>query len=71
MGAIMVGDEGSATLTYEYTNEPRALAIDTMHAHRGTAYLVLKKDGNKDHLEGDYYAGRDRQNVGQITLERT
>ncbi len=70
MGAIFVGDDGSSTLTYEYSNEPRALALDTMHAHRGTAYLVLKKHDNRELLEGDYYAGRDRQNVGQITLER-
>jgi hypothetical protein len=70
MGAIFVGRDGAATLTYEYTNEPQELAVETLHAHRGTAYLGLKTDGAGEFLEGGYYTGRDRQNVGRIKLRR-
>jgi hypothetical protein len=62
---ILVRDD--YVLSYEYTNEPRAGAPDTMHAHRGIARLSF--DG-KDSLVGEYFTGRDRQNFGTITLKR-
>jgi hypothetical protein len=57
------------TLSYEYLNEPSAQALSTMHAHRGMARLSL--DGTYQILEGEYYSGRDRQNIGTIRLIRT
>jgi hypothetical protein len=54
-------------LSYEYLNEPRPSALDTMHAHRGTAILWLKPSGQ---LEGLYYTGRDRTNHGSICIAR-
>jgi hypothetical protein len=37
-----------------------------MHIHRGTAHLRVGPDGKT--LEGNYYAGRDRMNLGTIRL---
>jgi len=64
--SIIVTDECS--LSYEYTNEPLAGAPDTMHAHRGTTILSIEKMGSV--LKGEYYSGRDRQNVGTLNLTR-
>ncbi len=63
---LLIGDE--ATLSYEYLNEPRMSATSTMHTHKDTARLVLKKDGTV--LEGEYYSGRDRQSFGAIYLRK-
>ena len=52
------------TLDYMYRNEPKADAQGTMHTHRGTAMLELKGSV----LEGDYYTGRDRREIGTIEL---
>ena len=41
-------------------------AQGTMHTHRGTAMLELKGSV----LEGDYYTGRDRREIGTIELRR-
>ena len=54
------------TLDYMYRNEPRPGAPETMHTHRGTAMLELKGLV----LEGDYYTGRDRREIGTIELRR-
>jgi hypothetical protein len=65
-GDFITIDEYS--VSYEYTNEPSASAPQTMHAHRGTARLSLDK--TQTILEGEYYSGRDRQNIGTIRLTR-
>jgi hypothetical protein len=54
------------SVSYEYTNEPLASAPDTMHAHRGLASLSLTGYV----LRGEYYSGRDRQNIGTIEVQR-
>jgi len=56
-----------AVLIYQYRNEPKPNAVETMHAHIGTALLRLK---NAECMEGEYYSGRDRQNYGGLTLRR-
>ena len=66
VGSIFVGND--IVLDYEYWNEPRPGAVQTMHAHRGTASLILSPDGFT--LSGDYYSGRDRQNYGSLHLKR-
>jgi hypothetical protein len=58
----------TSTLTYQYENTPRPGAVNTMHAHRGTAVLRLDADGLE--LNGHYYSGRDRQNFGSINLKK-
>lgn len=66
VGSIFVGND--IVLDYEYWNEPLPNAVETMHAHRGTARLMLSADGRT--LSGDYYSGRDRQNYGSLHLEK-
>jgi len=68
IGAITV-DDAQDLLTYEYVNEPRPGAGDTMHAHRGTTRLVIAQD--QSGLEGEYYSGRDRKNEGILVLKRS
>jgi len=65
-GSLIVKEECS--ISYEYVNEPLAPAADTMHSHRGTARLSINEASGT--LEGDYYSGRDRQNIGTIRLKR-
>jgi len=65
--SVITNDECS--ISYEYLNEPFADALYTMHAHRGTAMLSIDKTQTK--LDGEYYSGRDRQNIGTIHLTRS
>jgi hypothetical protein len=67
LSASMVVTEDECILIYDYLNEPNSDAVDTMHMHRGTARLALT---GTDRLEGDYYTGRDRNNIGVIRLRR-
>ena len=53
-------------LTYQYVNEPNVVALPTMEMHKGTA--TLKLSGSR--LEGDYYTGRGRGEVGALKLRR-
>jgi hypothetical protein len=63
----MVVTEDECILIYNYLNEPNPGTVETMHMHRWTARLVLT---GTDRLEGDYYTGRDRNNIGVIKLRR-
>lgn len=63
---------GEAALVYEYLNEPRADAVETMATHRGFARVSLEKAGAQvARLHGDYFTGRGRETVGVIDLSRT
>ncbi len=62
----MIEASGDTLLIYDYWSEPKAAATATLHATRGTAYL----NGTKNHLEGQYYTGRDRQNYGNLSLDK-
>lgn len=66
MASIDLTSRAHRELTYGYRNEPRPVASDEMHMHRGTARLELSSDGLR--LTGDYYSGRDRGSVGTIEL---
>ena len=67
--AAFVRDQpGRISLIYEYLCEPRPVAKDTMHTHRGTAELHISSNGTS--LEGEYYTGRDRQTYGALNLQR-
>ena len=59
-------DVPNSELSYQYVNEPKSNAPNTMEMHRGTAMLELT--GNC--LEGDYYTGRGRGEVGTLKLRR-
>ena len=54
-------------LSYQYMNEPKSNAPDTMETHRGTAIVELVGTG----LEGDYYTGRGRGEIGTIKLNKS
>jgi hypothetical protein len=62
--SIDVGPE--SMLVYSFTNLPQVSATGTMHTHIGTALLRILPD----ELVGEYYSGRDRQNIGTIELRR-
>jgi len=66
--SLLVHQPDGITLSYEYKNEPKHNAPCTMHAHRGTAVLRLKRGYSMD---GEYYTGRDRLNFGVLNLEST
>jgi len=51
-------------LSYQYINEPKSNAVNTMSIHRGTVRLIFDKKENT--LNGEYYSGRDRQNFGGL-----
>ena len=53
-------------LSYHYVNEPKSNAPGTMGMHRGTTILELIGST----LEGDYYTGRGRGEVGTIKLSK-
>jgi hypothetical protein len=63
-GHIVVVDDCS--ISYQYMNEPRASAPATMQTHRGTARLTVTENV----LDGEYYSGRGRQNIGTIRLTK-
>ncbi len=67
LSASMDVTEDECVLIYDYLNEPKPDAVKTMHMHRGTARLILT---GADRLEGDYYTGRDRENIGVIKVRR-
>lgn len=55
-------------LCYQYLNEPKSEATQTMSMHRGTARLLF--DEKEKTLIGEYYSGRDRQNFGSLSFKR-
>lgn len=67
--SISTIDVDNPELSYEYLNEPKAGAADTMHAHRGTARLTVERGGSL--LAGEYYSGRGRQKFGSMRFERS
>ena len=69
INAMIVTENISAIeIYYEYRNEPRTEATNTMHIHYGTTRLSLSSDLRK--LDGEYYTGRDRRNIGNLRFER-
>lgn len=64
--AISVESPGGPMLTYQYQSDPKAGSNDGMHIHYGTTRLAIKEDL----LEGEYYSGRGRQNIGTLSLQR-
>ncbi len=64
--SLRTTDLTNPELSYQYINEPKSNAPGTMAMHRGTATLELI--GSR--LEGDYYTGRGRGEVGTVTLSR-
>lgn len=66
--SIIVEAPEGKYLSYQYINEPKSSAIQTMSIHRGTARLLF--DEKAGTLSGEYYSGRNRQNFGSLYFER-
>lgn len=64
--SIVIGAPEGNYLSYQYINEPKSSAINTMSIHRGTVRLIF--DEKKNTLNGEYYSGRDRQNFGSLSF---
>lgn len=70
MAALYDDQPGDVGLKYEYVSEPRNLAVQTMHVHRGVCTLAVTTDSEEARLSGDYFTGRGRETRGEITLHR-
>lgn len=70
MAALYDDQPGDVGLKYEYVSEPRNLAVQTMHTHRGVCTLAIATDSKEPRLSGDYFTGRGRETRGEITLHR-
>ena len=66
-GRLRTAELPNPELSYQFVNEPKSNAPGTMGMHRGTATLELIGSG----LEGDYYSGRGRGEVGTIKLRKS
>ena len=64
--SFLTDDPSSPELVYVYDNDPGAMAPKSMHSHGGTAKLRVTDSG----LQGQYYTGRGRGTVGDISLKR-
>ena len=66
VASLRTDDLPNPELSYLYVNEPKSTAPSTMNMHRGTVVLQIKGSV----LEGDYYTGRGRREIGTIKLRR-
>ena len=66
--SIVIDAPEGKYLSYQYINDPKSNAVETMSIHRGTVRLVF--DEKKNTLEGEYYSGRGRQNFGSLYFVR-
>jgi len=65
--SMNVDEFGAATIHYQYINEPKDNASETMHTHRGSASAKLDAEGL---LRVEYYSGRDRNNTGSFEVRK-
>ena len=70
LAMISTKNADGSKIHYAYENKPRHNAVSTMKQHDGTASLILMKNSDKTILEGDYYTGRDRKNIGTLYFEK-
>jgi hypothetical protein len=70
MSALYEDQPGDVGLKYEYVSEPRNLAVQTMHLHRGACTLAISSGLEGLRLSGDYFTGRGRETRGEINLCR-
>jgi len=65
--SLLVRQNNVPLLIYNYFDEPRGTATESMHSHRGTGVLKLIAS---DELDGQYYTGRDRLTYGVLRLKK-
>jgi len=66
--SIITDDPEGYILSYQYFNQPKTETPGTMSMHFGTS--ELKIDKNIKDLEGDYYSGRGRRNMGYLKFHK-
>lgn len=66
--SIITENPESNIISYQYFNEPNTGTPSSMGMHYGTS--ELKIDKNSTNLEGDYYSGRGRENIGYLEFEK-
>ncbi len=69
-GMITAENPVAKAISYEFRNEPRVHALETMHSHRGMARLTLSIKDKECFLDGEYFTGRDRQTYGRMHFKR-
>jgi len=70
-GATILTDEGKwSSINYQYEN-PGSPLVEGLDMHFGTASLEFRDDGPSDILEGIYYTGPERENYGEMRLEKS
>ncbi len=70
LAMISTKNADGSKIQYAYQNKPRHNAVSTMKQHDGTAFLILQNNNVSQTLEGDYYTGRDRKNLGTLYFEK-
>ena len=70
VAGVLINGADDALLVYEFQNEPKMDAPDTMETHRGHATLRLRRGEDADILAGEYYSGRGRLTTGTIEVRR-
>jgi hypothetical protein len=72
IASLVTDDPCEFVLNYEFLNTPKqGAAVGTMHVHRGSVEIRFPKDGKIAAGVGEYYSGRDRENQGQLEVERS
>jgi len=68
VSSIVTQNPEGQYLNYQYFNEPKPNAVQTMNIHHGTANLLFNEKNNS--LSGEYYSGRGRQNFGSLFFKK-
>lgn len=69
IASVLIHKKCDPVLIYSYQNDPNiSSATSTMHMHYGTCEHTWKKENNT--FNAMYYSGRDRNNTGEIFLEK-
>lgn len=67
MAALNTNNHCESGLQYEFRNEPKTFAVETMQIFRGMAHLHVLPD--EIQLKGDYYTGRGRRSIGDLSFK--
>lgn len=66
--AFFTKTHNAIELSYQYQSEPNPKAIDDLHIHKGTGWIILSP--NKKSFEGVYYNGKDNKNHGSLKFTK-
>ena len=66
--SLVINKPEGKYLSYQYVNKPKSAAVKTMSIHQGTTRLLFNE--TESTLSGEYYSGRDRQNLGSLSFKK-